>query len=172
MNKNLLDEFYFCDLYQVDSHKGYIEKEDFHSKYSLSANMDVELPFCNKVGIVLVKRSKLFKYNLREVFTGVPLDTIYENYNRMVSNDWYNYTIKGIKKEYNTFTIVPHKRTRITLDQINKYCEDHSNVEEYKNRLTELINKGEENHINKKQEEKECLENINSEVNKKLFKRV
>ena len=155
MSKNLLDELYICDLFQVDQEKGYVDKSELHWNYSIGFMLDDLYDY--KLGSVIVKKSNLYKYNLREILTGVPIDTIYENYNKVAHNFSYSHTVKGNKKKYHTFILVDPTNKEVNIDDIYKYCLDHSNNEDYKNYLTELIDKGSKNYnnIRMKEEKKE-----------------
>ena len=170
MSKNVLDSLYICDLYQIDEDTGYIERDELYNKYGISDKLD-HLPFCKKIGRVIVKKSSIFKYNLREVLTGVPLETVYEDYNSSVRCDWYTYTAKGNKKEYDTFILIGSLDRKVSLNDINTYCDEHSNTEEYRKELISLINRGKENHAKKKHDEKQENDRVNSIAYQKLYRK-
>ncbi|MEE3343758.1 MAG: hypothetical protein VZS44_06690 [Bacilli bacterium] len=165
MGKDLREDLYICDLYQIDESAGYLKKN----------NLFLEL-YCGWVGvkkidtIIAAKKKFKSKYGLTEVLTDIPFDTLYRVYKNGIPNR-ENLSYDGNKEEYDTFIIVRDRRDLISLDEINNYCDEHPDIEKYKNQLIELLNQGKENHINKKKQEKKEQDYINSEVNNKLYKR-
>ena len=165
MGKDLREDLYICDLYQIDKSAGYLKKNDLF----------LELKFgwvgVKKIDTIIATKKKFkSKYGLTEVLTDIPFDTIYRVYKNGIPNR-DNLLYDGNKKEYDIFIVVRDRRHLISLDEINAYYNKHRDVEEYKNNLIKIINEGQENHINKKKQEKKEQDYINSEVNNKLYKR-
>lgn len=168
--KKTLDNLLLCDLYQVKEDIGYIdcyvikEKYWIRSDYLLNENFD-------KVSSVIVKKNKVSKskskskYNLKEIITGTPIDTLYEISAPGISIP------DGKKSEYDTFILVPTVNHDIKIEELERYLEEHKDVEKYRNELKELLNNGSNNHSNKKKAEIEKINNDNLKV-KTLLKNV
>ena len=166
MSKSLLDRLYVCNLFQVKASKGYVRKEDLHSKYGI-INASV-MSHCYELGSIIVKKSIIFPYSLEEVITGISFDTIYEVYNPYERCAWYEYTVKGGKKEYDTFILVLRNPTKKDIDD---YYSLHSDAEEYKSELMSLISSGKNNHLSVKNDEKEKKSAENDYIYRKVFSR-
>lgn len=167
---NLLDNFLLCNLYQVKEDIGYIDCNEIYHKDSIASRLRDDASF-NKIGSVIVKKSEVFKYNLKEIVTGTPIDTLYEKYESNIWYDWYNYRVNGKKSEYDTFILVPITKHDIKIEELERYLEEHKDVEKYRNELKELLNNGSNNHSNKKKAEIEKINNDNLKV-KSLLKNV
>ncbi|MEE3343760.1 MAG: hypothetical protein VZS44_06700 [Bacilli bacterium] len=175
MGKNILDDLYICDLYQVDKEIGYLTK----GKIGIAMGREAGKKYIKKVGTVIVKKSKLHPFRLKEILTNVPIDTIYED---------FRYKTYGWKKEYNTFIyldpyILDTYYVKVTEDDFYSYCDEHPDTEKYRNELIELLNHGKENHdkmkhvnyLKKQEEEKTELERknrIKSKIKERTYKRV
>ncbi len=150
--KKTLEKLLLCDLYQVSEDVGYIEKSAIHGKSFIGSELNF-MPFVHNMGSVMVKKSGCFKYNLRELLTGTPINTLYEESHDYSSCDWYNHTVKGNQTEYDTFILVPSIRREITVDQLEDYINSHDDVESFRVELEDLLRKGSHIHFNKKMAE-------------------
>ena len=166
--KKTLDNLILCDLYQVKEDIGYIDCHEFHGKYGIELDRYYSI---NKIGSVIVYKSKRFRYNLKEIITGIPIDTLYEKYKGNAWNNSYDYIVDGKKSEYDTFLLVPITKHDIKIEELERYLEEHKDVEKYRNELKELLNNGSNNHSNKKKAEIEKINNDNLKV-KSLLKNV
>lgn len=166
--KKTLDKLLLCDLYQISENQGYIDKAEIHGKnpigYELYCNS-----FVNKICSVIVKKNGFSKYNLKEILTGIPINTIYEALDEYSSCDWYNHTARGIKSEYDTFILVPSIKKEITVEKLEKYINDHKDVQNFKMDLEELLKNGFNSHVNKKLVEIKKVKENDAKV-KKLLK--
>ena len=166
--KKTLDNLLLCDLYQVKEDIGYIDCHKLHGKYGIELDRYYSI---NKIGSVIVYKSKRFRYNLKEIITGIPIDTLYEKYKGNAWNDSYDYIVDGKKSEYDTFILVPTVNHDIKIEELERYLEEHKDVEKYRNELKELLNNGSNNYSNKKKAEIEKINNDNLKV-KTLLKNV
>ena len=164
---NLLDNFLLCNLYQVKEDIGYIDCYVIKGKYWIRSDYLLNENF-DKVSSVIVKKNKVSKskskYNLKEIITGTPIDTLYEISAPGISIP------DGKKSEYDTFILVSTVNHDIKIEELERYLEEHKDVEKYRNELKELLNNGSNNHSNKKKAEIEKINNDNLKV-KSLLKK-
>ena len=162
--KNITDNLLLCNLYQIKEERGYyINRKEIHGKYDINIGLE-SMYGVNKICSVIVEKNIFSKYNLREIITNIPIDTIYDVDNEFCSVDWLKHTVKGNKNEYDTFILVPLEQKEITADKLEEYINEHSDVEKFKADLEELLKKGKNNHVN--------MKNIKMEKNKEEEKRV
>ena len=166
--KRTLDKLLLCDLYQISENQGYIDKAEIHGKSPIGCEL-YHNSFVNKICSVIVKKNGFSKYNLKEILTGIPINTIYEASDEYSSCDWYNHTVRGIKSEYDTFILVPLIKKEVTVEKLEKYINDHKDVQDFKIDLEELIKKGSNSYVNKKLAEIKKVKENDVKV-KKLLK--
>ena len=157
MKKEMFDLYYRCNLYQADSSKGYLDRRVVSHKYSAVKGLE-EVEGIQKIGTVIVRKNPFCKYQLREVLTGVPFDTLYEDANGLSPVGSSNHTLKGNKKEYHTFIVVPkYNASNIPTVYRERYEEEHRDVEAYQQQLLELIANGVVQYVAKKSDEADIL---------------
>ncbi|MEE3343759.1 MAG: hypothetical protein VZS44_06695 [Bacilli bacterium] len=172
MKKNILDDLYICNLYQVDKEVGYLSKNEL--KKGIICNEHV-----NKIGTVIVKKSNLSKYRLKEILTNVPIDTLYTIYDEF--NEQYKFC--GNSREYNTFIYLDiydeskynKKYYKVTEDDFDYYFDKHSDVKEYRNELLELLKQGKSNHDKMKHQnylKKQEEDRAESEENNRIYSKI
>lgn len=128
--KRQLDDLCVCDLYLVHEEPGFIEKKSMAGYNGLFAN-PVEEKKVEKMGRIFAYKSKIHPYKLKEVITGVSFDTLYETTSGK-SGDNFVYPI-GNKNKYSCF-IVTRKNylpQPVYLSDLEKYCQEHNDVEQF-----------------------------------------
>ena len=170
--ENLLNKLFICNLYQTDSDDGYFRRD------AVCTNDDVEKVLKNsrrvhQVGRVIVERSFFNRFQLKEIITGIPIDTLYERTTNKkgLRFIWDRNWIAGAKNRYHSFIVVPIWNCTPTAEQIDKYAEAHPDALEYKKGLTTLLGIGEAGYNAKIQEAIDKANATNEKVKTLLNKR-
>lgn len=166
--KTMLDKLYVAKVYQARTEEGYIEKGDIYSNKELSIKLS-NMREVEEMGEIIVKKSILFPFQLRELITGIPIDTLYEQTNNgtNIPTILDSYWLSGIKNRYHTFIVIPYDKVHPTMEDVEEYFknleEENMDAEQMKNEILELINEGKKKMANRNQK-------IDNRINELLLK--